>query len=302
MLLHAMTRYSTVAPNCLLPCQALWESHRDDLSEDFTFTRLCQHRTRGQPSLANESDYNATLRAIAQVLSLSDRTLGEFGLPEPPRQATDPEAANNPDMEQQLAFDREALANRVALNLPLLNPEQRVIYDDVLASIYGPGPERARGHFLQAPGGCGKTFLLNCIIDTVSSRGDIVLAVASTGVAALLMEAGSTAHFRFKIPIPTTAESTCRITPINNAGQLLARAKLVVWDEAITTHRHAHEAVSRLEFLLYGGKTYCTIVQCCARFYMFSRAFTRFFTLRYYTFVCDSECMHTQRQVPRCSL
>ena len=145
------------------------------------------------------------------------------------------------------------------------------------------GHERGRGHFLQAPGGCGKTFLLNCIIDTVRSRGDIVLAVASTGVAALLMEAGSTAHFRFKIPIPTTAESTCRITPISNAGQLLARAKLVVWDEAITTHRHAHEAVSRLEFLLYGGKTYCTIVQCCARFYMFSRAFTRLFMLRYYT-------------------
>ena len=43
--------------------------------------------------------------------------------------------------------------------------------------------------------------------------------------------------------------------------QVLAKAKLVVWDEAITTHRHAHEAVSRLEFLLYGGKTYCTIAE-----------------------------------------
>ena len=50
--------------------------------------------------------------------------------------------------------------------------------------------------------------------------------------------------------------------------QVLAKAKLVVWDEAITTHRHAHEAVSRLcgdikgaadgacESLLYGGKSY----------------------------------------------
>ena len=43
--------------------------------------------------------------------------------------------------------------------------------------------------------------------------------------------------------------------------QVLAKAKLIVWDEAITTHRHAHEAVSRLEFLLYGGKTYCTIAE-----------------------------------------
>ena len=88
--------------------------------------------------------------------------------------------------------------------------------------------------------------------------------------------------------------------------QVLTKAKLIVWDEAITTHRHAHEAVSRLEFLLYGGKATArllssyTIVQCCARFYMFSRAFKRFFKLRYYTLVCDSECMHTQRQVPRC--
>jgi len=227
---------------------------------------LRQHSTRGQPSLANESDHHAALRSIAAILSLSGRTLGEFGLPEPPVNATDPAAPTNPDLAQQMAFDRTALANRVAINLSLLNPEQRLIYDSILADVYDDRPPRPRSHFLQAPGGCGKTFLLNTVIDTVRSRGDVVLAVASTGVAALLMEAGSTAHFRFKIPIPTTAESTCNISPISNGGQVLAKAKLVVWDEAITTHRHAHEAVSRLfqdvkgasdplcESVLYGGK------------------------------------------------
>jgi hypothetical protein len=41
-------------------------------------------------------------------------------------------------------------------------------------------------------------------------RGGIALAVASSGIAALLMEGGRTAHSRFKIPIQGLHDaSTC---------------------------------------------------------------------------------------------
>jgi type II secretory ATPase GspE/PulE/Tfp pilus assembly ATPase PilB-like protein len=48
--------------------------------------------------------------------------------------------------------------------------------------------------FVNGPGGTGKTFLYNTLLSTVRSSGDIAVAVASSGIAALLMKGGRTAH------------------------------------------------------------------------------------------------------------
>ena len=55
---------------------------------------------------------------------------------------------------------------------------------------------------LYAPGGYGKTFLIEALLSMVRGLGKIALAVASSGIAAELLECGRTAHYRFKIPIP----------------------------------------------------------------------------------------------------
>lgn len=47
--------------------------------------------------------------------------------------------------------------------------------------------------FLDAPGGSGKTFLLNIILVYVRQKGDIALAVAGSGIAATLLTLGRTA-------------------------------------------------------------------------------------------------------------
>ena len=70
--------------------------------------------------------------------------------------------------------------------------------------------------------------------------------MASTGVASLLLSGGTTAHFRFKIPIAITAESTNNISPASHNGKVLAAAKLIIWDEAATLHKHGHDVVNRL--------------------------------------------------------
>ena len=64
--------------------------------------------------------------------------------------------------------------------------------------------------FVDGPGGTGKTFLYSVLLAAVRSRGDVALAAASSGIAALLMEGGRTAHSRFKIPVPAHEGSTCR--------------------------------------------------------------------------------------------
>ncbi len=57
------------------------------------------------------------------------------------------------------------------------------------------------------------TFLYKSLLATVRARGDIALAVASSGIAALLLQGGRTAHSRLKIPIPVHSSSVCRWLP-----------------------------------------------------------------------------------------
>jgi ATP-dependent DNA helicase PIF1 len=57
----------------------------------------------------------------------------------------------------------------------------------------------------------GKTFLWNAILTHLRSRQKIVLAVASSGVASLLLPKGRTAHSRFKIPFDLDESSVCGV-------------------------------------------------------------------------------------------
>ncbi|GJU26596.1 DNA helicase [Tanacetum coccineum] len=67
---------------------------------------------------------------------------------------------------------------------------------------------------------------------TLRSEEKIVLAVASSGIASLLLPSGRTAHSRFKLPLELTEESLCRITKNSHLGKLLANTDLIIWDEA----------------------------------------------------------------------
>ena len=55
--------------------------------------------------------------------------------------------------------------------------------------------------FLDAPGGMGKTFLINLILAKFRSEGKIALAIASNGIAATLLTGDHTLHGTSKIPL-----------------------------------------------------------------------------------------------------
>ncbi|KAH7663239.1 DNA helicase protein [Dioscorea alata] len=65
--------------------------------------------------------------------------------------------------------------------------------------------------FVYGHGGTVKTFLWNTIINGIRSEGKIVLAIASSGIASLLLHGGKTTHSRFKIRINIGEYSTCKI-------------------------------------------------------------------------------------------
>ena len=97
--------------------------------------------------------------------------------------------------------------------------------------------------FVYGHGGTGKTYLWKTIICRLRLEGKIVIAVASSGIAALLLLGERTAHSRFQIPIPVTDNSTCGIKQGSQIAELMTKASLIIWDEALMTHRNCFEPI-----------------------------------------------------------
>ena len=98
---------------------------------------------------------------------------------------------------------------------------------------------------MNSPGGYGKTLLLKVLAAKIRSEGGIVICVASTGLAAQNLEGGRTAHSRFKIPIDILEDSTCSIKAQSALAKLIRMAKLIIWDEVFSCHRHNIETLER---------------------------------------------------------
>lgn len=99
--------------------------------------------------------------------------------------------------------------------------------------------------FLYGYGGIGKTFMWKTLASGLRSRDNIVLNVASSGIASLLLPGGRTAHSKFAIPVPTFENSTCNIHQGSELAELLKVTKLIIWDEASMAHKFCFEALDK---------------------------------------------------------
>jgi ATP-dependent DNA helicase PIF1 len=197
------------------------------------------------------------LRELALQLAHlnSSQGLAAFGLSTPVAQPT-----NAVVVDEIARYDATTQAAMRNEHLPQLNPEQRAVYDNVMAAV------NRHAFFVDGLGGISKTFLYSCLLSTVRAQGRVVVAVASSGIAALLLDGGHIAHSRFKIPVQGLSNtSTCYISRDSELAALLQVAALIVWDEAVMMHRHVFEVVNRslqdimavinlaFKFLPFGG-------------------------------------------------
>ncbi|KDN34748.1 hypothetical protein RSAG8_12190, partial [Rhizoctonia solani AG-8 WAC10335] len=109
-----------------------------------------------------------------------------------------------------------------------LTDEQREAFNKVLDSVNN---DRGTTFFLDGPAGTGKTFLYRTLCYTLQAQDKIVLCVASSGLAALLLPGGKTSHSVFKIPIDVKDNSTCNIPKHSHLAALIAHTDLIIWDE-----------------------------------------------------------------------
>lgn len=241
----------------LLFCQLstpenLWVQFRDDLCDDLSFRVP-------NPTVDRVHDYGLFL--LNRILAESGYYLEQF--PNMPLSNIDwSHISANHLITEQLTYDVDTELQSFQQLFEKIRtvPEQLLAYERVVHAVL---QHTGEAFFLSGPAGTGKTYVYRTICHRLRSEGKIVICVASSGIAALLLPGGRTAHSTFHIPIADLdADSTCKISKQDKHAELLRAVDLIIWDEAPTQSRFTHEALDLTmrdvcdnELSPFGGKT-----------------------------------------------
>ena len=204
----------------------------------------CRYRLQTHFHVTSPTDQQITslaLQDIQVLLEQNNKSLADFNLPEREIQFDDSNAIPRV-IAEEMEYDISELQSRFETGYLQTNVDQKQIVDSIMAAIDG---QNGGVFFIDGPGGTGKTFIENLILASVRSTGQIALAVASSGIASILLDGGRTAHSRFKIPFDILEDSICDIKAQTALAELIRRTVLIIWDEAPTQNRHCFEAVDR---------------------------------------------------------
>ena len=243
------TLFATILYNCnpALPA-VLWNRFRHQICDDLLY-KLSNVYPNCQ--FTQDQVYDYGLHLIDNVLQTWGKTLNQFG--DMPQIVGDWGAVmgGNRLLNEQLDYNQEELAERVTVNVAQFNDAQRTVYNAVMGSFDGD----SKIFFLHSAGGCGKTFVCNTIAAGVRAQGKIALCVASSGIAALLLEGGRTAHSTFSIPLEVDETTVCKIGRNSFMFEVLQQTSIIIWDEVPMQNKHAVDAVDRTLQDLLGNDT-----------------------------------------------
>ncbi|XP_076935959.1 uncharacterized protein LOC143602871 [Bidens hawaiensis] len=240
--------------NPLTMWQQNWRSMGDDISI------MLEHNLGFKPSnITDEDKQQYILFKLEMILNSNTNpsSLSKFDLPMPR-----PDLLNilaNRLLMEEKNYDTQQLASEHELLKNSLNIQQLFIYNLVVTSSI---ENKQILLFVYSHGGTGKTFLWKTITYALRATNKVVLTVAASGIASLLLPAGRTTHSRFKIPLDISDESICDVKKNTQLGQLLKETVIVIWDEAPMSDRRCFEALDKtLRDLLanplipFGGKS-----------------------------------------------
>jgi hypothetical protein len=228
----------------------LWESYKESLTED-----ILREARRQNPAMNLDYTpdmFNQVLLILEdKILQMGGKNLEKYQLPTPQRNLGNRLSS---EMLRETSYDVKELNAYVAANEPLLVSDQRAAYNAILCLIQ----KKAGGIiFLDAPGGTGKTYVINLLLAKIRKESNIAIAVASSGIAATLLQGGRTAHSTLKLPFVFMHDEhhLCSIRKGTGEAKILEVCELIVWDECTMAHRYALEALNNtLQDLRGNGK------------------------------------------------
>ncbi|PIA30674.1 LOW QUALITY PROTEIN: hypothetical protein AQUCO_05400048v1 [Aquilegia coerulea] len=216
----------------------LWEKNALKICDDLPYQLKTKFGIQ-DPSDSDVCDYGLFL--MNDYLLESGKTLSDFpNMPLPCKIWN--EVVTNRLITEHQNFVYQGLYEKTQEKVARFNTEQLNAYTEITNSVRN---DSGQVFFLSGPAGTGKMFVYNTVADTLRSEGHIVIMVASSGIASLLLTGGRTAHSTFKIPFEVLDDSVCSVTKQTIYAELFKRAKLIIWDEVPMQYRFCVEAVDR---------------------------------------------------------
>lgn len=175
---------------------------------------------------------NQCLNTIKNILTTHNCTMEEFNLPT---------VICNDDAILDITEKNDDYNETRIINS--FNNNQRKTFDDILDAIDDPSKNRLI--YIDGPGGSGKSYLHNSIINVLGKRNIKVLAMAWTGIAAILLKGGQTVHSAFQLPLHLNETTTCAIKVNSKRGINILETKVIIWDEISMADVYAFDAIDR---------------------------------------------------------
>ncbi|CAK0788476.1 unnamed protein product [Prorocentrum cordatum] len=207
--------------------RTLYEKYETHLMKDFLDRGLSKDTAR--------QELQRTLKASW----LAQGNTEEAWVLHSPAHPTTARGAPVPDFTHCTPATAASEANRL-WNLIKRDPDQSGAAKDVIDGVRSGASKLI---FCQGRAGCGKSTLAKYISYYVRSLGKSCVNVASTGIAALNLPDGATAHSTFKIPIEDAEHLTCRLGHSSAGALTIAAAAVIQWDEWPSCKRAAWDAV-----------------------------------------------------------
>lgn len=229
--------------------QELWDRFCDNLCEQLA-RRL--DREYGMPDATQDQVYDYGLYIIDNLLATRGSSLQDHNIsrPDPIDWDTLYNQSNHVLYTERRRWD-PLHQTEIAEELEgKLNDGQHRAFQAVYTAVQ---QRTGECFFLHGPGGTGKTYVYCALAATFRGLGYIVLCVASTGIASILMPGGRTAHTTFRIPLDPDENSTCAFRKHSKEADLIRHARIVIFDEAPPLHRHCIEAIDRSLQDLFGN-------------------------------------------------
>ncbi len=189
-----------------------------------------------------KSQFDYSLYLISHYLQEFHKTLENFALPSCSSQWE--AIANNHLDNQKSDYDltwEQALAEKHYIQL---NSDQCHCFDCIVNAVI---IKLQKTHFfIQDSDDTGKIFLYHALYSHFLSEDKTVLCVTSSGIAAVLLFHGWTAHSWLHISLDLSENLKSRVTAHSKTGQLLQTVDVIIWDEIFMQHHYCFEFVHHL--------------------------------------------------------
>ena len=197
---------------------AIWEDFKEgfgDYLAHLLVTGVVLVPARGE-DMGEGLAYDYGLFRIQKFLNEYGKFFIDFGLPQPVlnwRQNAN-QVPGDGGMREERDYNQEQEQILFNSMREKLNEEQVTCFNAIVGAVqqHEQDPhqlEPSGAFFLHGPAGTGKTFLQNCLYSHFRAQGNLVLCVASSGIAAQLLPGGRRAHSRFKIPLTNDINAVC---------------------------------------------------------------------------------------------